>query len=362
MMTEAEIGVDNPFLRAIARVKTEYFETTSATQARKRVVTMFDVGALGGNGDIRFLLGPTRSGKSYMLQHLLAEKRFKEYWTPTGTIRPILYLETPQESTVKALAVQTLLTQNAPHAAKGTLYEKMPRILHFLKEQHTKLVIFDEAQMLSRADLYSAADWFKSLSNQAKIPMVIAGLSDLDALRTFNPQLQHRVKSTITMGAIDWHTEQGNEGFYRLLKSYQLLLKDCGVKTAGFRLTDEAIATRLYAISLGLIGIVAIFLSEALEIALMDEDDELRLPHLRQAAAGRTKKSSFNPFETDPLAKPDPTNKSISLPLPADKDLKLLPAPSNLGSEVGKKPGRGRKAGQKTTLALPAPGEKHEEI
>lgn len=156
------------------------------------------------------------------------------------------------------------------------------------------------------------------------------------------------------MNAIDWRSEPGKKEFRRLLMSYELVLKECGVRIADFRLTDQPIAMRFYALSFGLIGIVANLLSEALELAFMEEDDELRYRHLQEAAKGRAEELEFNPFDVGVLMGKDQSKQSMPALSKAGKDVKLLPAPAELGSAPAKKPGRGRKPeGQLPTIPAP---------
>lgn len=341
------------FLQAMAAVDRGFLKTPSALAAQNVIVGMFDAAEAGGGTAIRFLLGPTRSGKSHLLLELLKQKRFKEFKVGTGMIRPILYAETPQDANLKALSTQILKRQGSPNPSRGTVYEKMPKIIHHLKEQRTRVLIIDEAHMLSRADAYDAAEWLKSLLNQAEIQIVIAGLPDLGSLRTANAQLEFRSMSTINLTAIDWQAKEGEKEFIQLMSSYQGLLRKFGVETVGFVLTDEAIARRVYALSLGLIGIVSKFLREALLLAHMDEDDALRLCHLRQVAQSFSKDPKFNVFGTPPLSASDRENETVFSLSKSDEPSELLPAAADLGSDTGNK--RRRRSRSSMQAALPSP-------
>lgn len=146
-------------------------------------------------------LGTSGTGKSTLKREI--EKKYPSSKFGDEPQIPILIVDTPAIPTVKNLAEAVLLTLGDPLADKGSVTHKAKRILHFIKECHVELMIFDELQHFidqgKKNTPYQVSDWLKDLVDQANIPTVLMGLERSEQILKVNEQLRRRFNQRINL-------------------------------------------------------------------------------------------------------------------------------------------------------------------
>ena len=150
------------------------------------------------------LVGSSNNGKTYLLQKfiednphydfyatnpdILTEEFFDEY-TATGI--PALYVIAPSEPSETRLYSNILNSINAPFKEKDTIARKQYLTEYYLKLLNVDMLIIDEIHNIlsgSVAKQKQVMNAIKNLSNEIKIPIVLAGTKD--ALRAVSTDTQ----------------------------------------------------------------------------------------------------------------------------------------------------------------------------
>ncbi len=147
-----------------------------------------------------FLIGASRSGKSWALKHhfgLVPE--FQPYQNEYGeTVRPLLSIEAPKPCTSKDFARAILDALGVPHRARMTEGELFATVKTQLRERGIVFLHVDEAQHLlhhTRKDLiHDVQDRLKSLMQIEDWPLhtIYSGVPELANLLKGDPQLANR--------------------------------------------------------------------------------------------------------------------------------------------------------------------------
>lgn len=293
-------NIDN----ALFLIDSVFFPFPAAVDALRKIDSLMRTGQLRHGADVSFLVGPTRSGKTCIVDHFIARDEHKPTQTPLADLAPVVYVEAPFQSSRKALgeALLEALKHPKPRGSSGqNLASIESNCIYFLKERGVRLVIVDEVQQLSRSNAYLAADFFKTLTNRSRVPFLFCGLPDsLDMIRD-NDQLLERRKDIIELRPFDWDDDRGRDEFTNLMVSYDNLLRDCRVLCRNFSFADEAVIKRVYWLTGGLAGGPSRFLRKALTIAKSYEISELTVSILVEAAEDSVETLGVNPFSISSL-------------------------------------------------------------
>ena len=181
-----------------------------------------------------------------------------DYHTLEGLMVPVLYVEVPSKPTVKGLASEILAALGDPLADKGTEQEKTRRLLKYLKQCKTRVLILDEFQNFVDKStkftvIHHVSDWLKNLLNQAKIVTVIAGLPYGEAVLGQNEQLRGRFTKSIHLPRFDWKDDELRNQFLGVLDGFSELLRQ---QFLTVDLGGAEMAYRFYLASGGLTGYV----------------------------------------------------------------------------------------------------------
>jgi predicted AAA+ superfamily ATPase len=203
-----------------------------------------------------FILGESRTGKTRLLEDFRAIH--PSYRTNDGLMVPVLYVEVPSKPTVKGLASKILAALGDPLADKGTEQQLERRLLKYLEQCKTQVLILDEIQNFVDKSakftvIFHMSDWLKSLLNQAKIVIVIAGLPYGDAVFGQNEQLRGRFKNSIKLPRFNWEDDDSRNQFLGLLDGFTALLRQ---QFDTVDLGSDEMAYRFYLASGGLTGYV----------------------------------------------------------------------------------------------------------
>lgn len=146
-----------------------------------------------------FLIGASRSGKSWALEHhfrLLPE--FQPHKNEYGeTVRRLLSIEAPMPCTAKDFARAILDKLGVPYTSRMTEGELFATVKTQLREREIDFLHIDEAQHLlhhSRKDLIHVQDRLKSLMQIEDWPLhtIYSGVPELADLLKGDPQLANR--------------------------------------------------------------------------------------------------------------------------------------------------------------------------
>jgi hypothetical protein len=203
-------------------------------------------------GEISFLQGETRAGKTTALDEFIVDKHLEftkhyedrqgfevlplgdepalwaiEIKTPNGFLRPIVKIQVPKKPKYKALFAAVLSTMGIKSIPKKMDTEK--QLLHLLitqlREQQTRLIIFDECHHISEykdpEGTYDAGDVFKIVAKCGRTGVICCGLPHMMELVDANPQVQEceRDRYTIAPFALDLTPGSGLKLFITALNN-----------------------------------------------------------------------------------------------------------------------------------------------
>ncbi|MBD3216129.1 MAG: AAA family ATPase [Candidatus Lokiarchaeota archaeon] len=186
------------------------------------------------------LVSPTNNGKTTMIRKFIVK------YSPD--IGNLVYVETPERTTLKEFYVEILNTLGYPAKSTRSTGDLRRKILVGLENQKVKMLFFDEIQNLldSRRDhKRDILNGLKSLNNRAQIPIVLVGIETAKEILDLDKQVADRYPA-IEMPL--W--EDGTDDYYNLLATFEALLP---LKKPS-NLHSVNIAKRLHAVSEGKIG------------------------------------------------------------------------------------------------------------
>lgn len=150
--------------------------------------------------------GKTRLAKSYLHQH-------PPYETEQGLMRPVFYMVTPAETTIKGLAEQMLFTLGDPAAHRGTGTQMDARLDHLIQACGVNLVILDDFHHLLNIStehrLKAVSDWLKvRIKNTGKTFLIVGIEGEIAKVLTYSPQLARLFAARTTLDPFSWDPTQ----------------------------------------------------------------------------------------------------------------------------------------------------------
>lgn len=191
---------------------------------------LFRQSGLKREGNAGFIVGDTGIGKSTAVAYFadrLAERLQKEHpdaaiirpdvhrdvtpirpiWMKSdrhGFRRPLAVAFVPPQPTFKSLLELTAMAVGVTLAPRWSFSEGINKVTTQIKQQNTKMVIFDEVQQITEGKIssYEAADVFKYIIKaQAQVVCVgMPGVTDLITGESGNPQLERLNQVKIDLG------------------------------------------------------------------------------------------------------------------------------------------------------------------
>jgi len=191
-------------------------DTPTLTQSVQFIRQCLDSHGCSSEGEISFLLGESRAGKTTAIETLMLElaqeidgkfvsqRREPEgraaglmsvdKITRDGVHRPVLAIGVPKAPTFKGLLADVLAALGINLKSRATFVEQQSTICKQLRGQQTKLLIFDEAQHISESgknkEVYAAADVFKILAKISGVQILCVGLPHALDIKLANPQVR----------------------------------------------------------------------------------------------------------------------------------------------------------------------------
>jgi hypothetical protein len=246
-----------------------------------------------------FLKGETGTGKTTILKSFAA--KYPRYETAEGTVVPILSVTIPSPATVKSLVTKLLWELGDPAYDKGTMANQTIRLIGLIRDCGVSLIFLDEFQHFIDRDsakvLKTISDWLKNLILDTKIPMVLIGLPEAEAVFQFNCQLSRRFANRHNLSPFSWSDDSGKEfrTFLHAIES-QLPLKEES------SLASNEMALRFYYASDGIVAYVMKLIRYGTHLALKSGQEKLELNLLALAFdkyVKADKPNKKNPFLTN---------------------------------------------------------------
>lgn len=249
------------------------------------------------------IVGETRTGKSRSLETFkMAHPRTR---TPEGVHIPVFSVKTPAKPTVKGLAEALLREMGDTKFGSGTEIVKTNRLQNLMAACGTRVVIVDEFQHFvdkgSSKIAYHVADWLKTLVDESRVAIVVAGLpSCLDVLRA-NEQLDGRFMAPVALPRFNWLHADHREEFLGILDAFHEQIAH-HFDTPDF--CSNEMAFRFHCASGGLIGYLAKILRFAIWQAIDEQRKSISLENLKTAVERSVNydfasNGSYNPFSRE---------------------------------------------------------------
>ena len=219
-----------------------------------------------------FLKGETGAGKTTILNSYA--QRYPRRETPSGTVVPVLSVTVPSPATVKSMVSKLLWQLGDPAYEKGTISNQTIRLIGLMRDCGVSLVFLDEFQHFIDRDsakvLKTVSDWLKDLILDTKIPMVLIGLPEAEAVFHVNCQLSRRFANRYSLSPFSWKTDSGKEfrTFLHAVSSQLPLMSSVD-------LASEEMALRFYYASDGIVAYVMKLIRYGTYLALKLRQEKL---------------------------------------------------------------------------------------
>lgn len=208
------------------------------------------------------IVGETNNGKTALINKFYKKNnpyiREGEY---DIVVAPVIVVQAPAEPDEKSFYNKILEILNAPIIKSENPDFKLRRIISLFSKLEIKLLIIDEIHhVLAGSPLKQRVflNVLKYLSNELKISIVCVGIRDAFNVLQSDSQLANRFE---TMILERW---KNNQALLQLLVNYEALLP---LENPSY-LTENSIASKILAMSDGLIGEINTILIKAGELAL----------------------------------------------------------------------------------------------
>lgn len=220
-------------------------------------------------GRARVVVGRSGSGKTQLLKALAAQPWAQpRLGGPQGDFRPLLPVEVPDTYSERALVaeVMTALGEKPPTSwSKERILDELEALF---KGVGLRVLLLDEAHWMMMSDNLKvqrqAAEFLKSLMNRTGVHVILAGVGEITRLYDHEfMQTRRRMLTKVHMQPYNWSVLAGRAAFMGILKLYEKAM-DYPVASGIFKLD---MASRLYLVSGGELGIVVQYLSQAIEEA-----------------------------------------------------------------------------------------------
>jgi len=196
------------------------------------------------------LIGETGAGKTTIIEKYL--EKFPAFDTDERKVIPVFKSELPSKITPRALAQTMLSEMGDPDPDSGNEVALTRRLVKLIKETGVELIIIDEFQHLLKPDCKKYMDfvsnWIKSLLNNAKVPILLAGTPDSESILATNAQLETRISLVEELKYYSWAEEPDRIEYRQFLKMVDKALPF--EKPANLQDPDRAI--RFFAASVGM--------------------------------------------------------------------------------------------------------------
>ena len=208
------------------------------------------------------IVGNTNNGKTALINKFYKKNApYLREGDCNKVVVPVLLVQAPPEPDERSFYNKILDILNAPIINSEKPDNKRRRIISLLKQLEVRLLIIDEIHHVLAGTPTKQRVFLnvlKYLSNELKISIVCAGIQEAFNVIQSDTQLANRFE---TMVLEQW---KYNETFNQLLINYESLLP---LKNPSF-LIENSMASKIIAMSDGLIGEISTILIRSAELAI----------------------------------------------------------------------------------------------
>ena len=212
------------------------------------------------------IVGDTNNGKTVIVNKF--EKQHPAIIKEEGLIIPVILIQAPPVPDEKRFFNAILDKLVVPYRINDRVERKQQQVLHVLKKVKLKILIIDEIHHILAGNTSRQRAFLnviKFIANELQISIVGVGTRDaLNALQT-DQQLANRFEPLLLP---KWHM---NEEYLRLLSSFELMLP---LKKPS-HLTNSDMATKILAMSEGVLGEAATILKKAAVDAIKSGQEKI---------------------------------------------------------------------------------------
>ncbi|MFY9074074.1 TniB family NTP-binding protein [Malaciobacter mytili] len=191
------------------------------------------------------IVGDTNNGKSTILNKFYNKyqpyTKIKNYW-------PIIKFSAPLSPSENSLYEKILDELRVPYNSNSSATSKEYQVLNILKNIETKLIIIDEFQDIFHGDVRQQRKFLtalKHLGNNLQIPIVAAGVWEVQSVLSSDPQISNRFETIVKLEK--WNPDIN---FAKLIASFE---QNLPFREASYLYKGEAFKL-LYTLSEGYIG------------------------------------------------------------------------------------------------------------
>lgn len=243
--------------------------------------------------------GKTTLFETYIRQHDQVSSQIVD--GIKSSTRIILHASVPFPATHSTVTERLLKKLGDPYTNKGTLAQKDFRLTNLINQNNIQLIMLDEIQHFVDRDrekvIYKVSDWFKSLINETKIPVVLFGLEDATQVLDYNPQLSRRFPIRVQMKPFGYGNSKEIEEFQMLMFAIDKQLQEVFERMANF--ADEDMCERMYYATGGSIDSIMKLIRKSAKNAFLRDAENIDLVDLASAYnlySHVNRNSDINPF------------------------------------------------------------------
>tara|TARA_R100000655_G_scaffold69365_2_gene107608 strand:- start:16284 stop:17276 length:993 start_codon:yes stop_codon:yes gene_type:complete len=251
--------------------------------------------------DCILIFGDRGTGKSSLLKRYIENN--KRHIHDDGRMNiPVFDCEVHAASTVSQFYTSVLKGLQDPFPEKGLTVSKGERLHRMLRDMKTELMIIDEFHELldgqNKKVMTNVASAIKTLINQTKIPVVLAGTKTAKFVLDSNKELRRRFKASVELPRFSIFTEDEKNTFRKFLAEYDKALPF--KNRSNFAISE--MYERFFAASLGLPSGISSLISDSVDFAIEEGSDCIKIEHLIQGYEMALKDQTEipqNPFEVN---------------------------------------------------------------
>lgn len=144
------------------------------------------------------IIGEPGVGKTMSLEQYCSH--YPAIQSEDGTVRPVVRMTLPPRARIKSVQTELLRALGDPKPDFGTIPTQTNKLYTLLKACRVELLILDETQHLydrerSHSILQLVVDWLKTLIEETRIPVVLAGIPVARDILDHDRQLARRFSS-----------------------------------------------------------------------------------------------------------------------------------------------------------------------
>jgi len=227
------------------------------------------------------VLGESGVGKSRVLQKF--RNTYPPIVHPEYTEVPVLYVSVPANGNASALASAMLLALGSPFWDRGKIKDLTFQLHCLLKQCKVKVIVLDEVNhLVDKGGVkthHYTADWLKVLLDEARLPIVMAGIPRAMRLLKANDQLRSRFREIIYIKPFSVENEVETGRFCAVLTTFTNMM--AGVEVIS--LTSGDLPKKMLFATNGYLRDIRRLLVRAVELAFRDGSLKIKLSTLEEA-------------------------------------------------------------------------------